>query len=78
MNFTYNIILKNSYLCINNSFSWKLLLKIQKLRHLRHPIEIANNQYELMMTDYDLIVNHNINDTVPSSELFNPEEEIIH
>ena len=28
-----------------------------------------------MMTDYDLIVNHNINNTVSSSELFNPEEE---
>ena len=29
------------------------------------------------MTDYDLIVNHNIIDTVSSSELFNPEEEIL-
>ena len=47
------------------------------LRHLRRPIEVTNDQYELMMTDYDLIVDHNINDTVSSSELFNPEEEII-
>ena len=35
-----------------------------------------NDQYELM-TDYDLMVNHNISDTVSSSELFNPEEEIL-
>ena len=78
MNFTYNIILNNRYLyySINNSFRWKLILKIQKLRHLRHPTEITNDRYELM-TDYDLMVNHNINDTVSSSELFNPEEEII-
>ena len=76
MNFTYNILLKNSYLyySINNSFRWKLILEIQ--RHPRHPIEVTNDQYELM-TEYDLMVNHNINDTVSSSEFFNPEEEII-
>ena len=76
MNFTYNIIVKNSYLyySINNSFRWKLILKIQ--RHLRHPIEVTNDQYELK-TGYDLMVDHNINDTVSSSELFNPEKEII-
>ena len=45
-------------------------------RHLRHPIEVTNDQHELM-TDYDLMVNHNINDTVSSSELFNHEEEIL-
>ena len=73
---TSHIYLKFIYYSIHNLFRWKLILKIQKLRHLRHPTEIVNDRYELM-TDYDLMVNHNINDIVSSSELCNPKEEII-